>query len=91
MSSFPSMSEFSEQVQQFAIYKRTIQSCSDRTVNEYMLDLRTFFRYLLAIEKGIEIESEEFTKIDVRGIDAEYLSRIKTEQIYNFLFYASDT
>ena len=91
MSSFPSMSEFSEQVQQFAIYKRTIQGCSDRTVNEYMLDLRTFFRYLLAIEKGIEIESEEFTQIDVRGIDAEYLSRIKTEQIYNFLFYASDT
>ena len=91
MSSFPSMSEFSEQVQQFAIYKRTIQGCSDRTVNEYMLDLRTFFRYLLAIEKGIEIESEEFTQIDVRGIDAAYLSRIKTEQIYNFLFYASDT
>ena len=91
MSSFPSMSEFSEQVQQFAIYKRTIQGCSEKTVNEYMLDLRTFFRYLLAIENGIEIDSEEFMQIDVRSIDAEYLSKLKTEQIYAFLYYASDT
>jgi site-specific recombinase XerD len=85
------MSEFSEQVQQYAAYKRTIQGCSEKTVNEYMLDLRTFFRYLLAVENGIEIDSEEFAKIDVRSIDARYLSNIKTEQIYDFLFYTSNT
>ena len=91
MSSFPALTEFSEQVQQFAIYKRTIQACSEKTVNEYMLDLRTFFRYLIATEKGIEIDSEEFLKIDVTPVDAEYLSKIKTEQIYEFLFYTGDT
>lgn len=91
MSSFPSLNEFSEQVQQFAIYKRTIQGCSEKTVNEYMLDLRTFFRYLLAKDKNIDIESEDFYSIDVREIDAKYLSAIKTEQIYEFLFYTSDT
>lgn len=91
MSSFPSLSEFSEQVQQFLIYKRTIQGCSERTVNEYMLDLRTFFRYLIAMDEGISIESDDFYKIDVRTIDAPYLSKIKTEQIYSFLFYTSDT
>lgn len=91
MSSFPSLNEFSEQVQQFAIYKRTIQGCSEKTVNEYMLDLRTFFRYLLAKEQGIELESEDFQKIDVRSVDAQYLSEVKTEQIYEFLFYTGDT
>ncbi len=91
MSSYPSMTEFSEQVQQFAIYKRTIQGCSEKTVNEYMLDIRTFFRYLLAVQNGIEINSDEFYNIDVRSIDADYLSKIKTEQIYEFLFYASDS
>ena len=91
MSSFPSMSEFSEQIQQFAIYKRTIQGCSEKTVNEYMLDIRTFFRFLLATEKGIEIDSDAFYEIDIRSIDADYLSKVKTEQIYEFLFYASDT
>lgn len=91
MSSFPTLEEFSSDVQQFAIYKRTIQGCSEKTVNEYMLDLRTFFRYLLAIENHIEIDSDEFIKIDVSSIDAKYLSKIKTEQIYEFLFYTGDT
>ena len=90
MSSFPELHEFSEQLQQFAIYKRTIQGCSEKTVNEYMLDLRTFFRYLLAIEQGIEIDSDDFAKIDIRSIDANYLSKVKTEQIYEFLFYAGN-
>ena len=91
MASFPALYEFSEQVQQFAIYKRTIQGCSEKTVNEYMLDLRTFFRYLIAKGKGIDIESEDFIKIDITPIDADYLSKIKTEQIYEFLFYTGDT
>ncbi len=91
MSSFPELYEFSEDVQQFAIYKRTIQGCSDKTVNEYMLDLRTFFRYLLAIENGVDIESDEFVEIDVRPVDAKYLSKVKTEQIYEFLYYAGDS
>ena len=91
MASFPELYEFSAQVQQFAIYKRTIQGCSEKTVNEYMLDLRTFFRYLIAKDKGIDIESEDFIKIDITPIDADYLSKIKTEQIYEFLFYTGDT
>lgn len=91
MSSFPSLEEFSPDVQQFAIYKRTIQGCSEKTVNEYMLDLRTFFRYLLAVERKIDIESEDFINIDVTSIDAKYLSKVKTEQIYEFLFYTGDT
>lgn len=91
MSSFPELHEFSEQVQQFTIYKRTIQGCSEKTVNEYMLDLRTFFRYLLAVERKIEIDCDEFYEIDVRSIDADYLSKVKTEQIYEFLFYTGDT
>ena len=56
-----------------------------------MLDLRTFFRYLIAKDKGIDIESEDFIKIDITPIDADYLSKIKTEQIYEFLFYTGDT
>ena len=90
MSSFPAMDEFSQIVQQFAIYKRTIQGCSEKTVNEYMLDLRTFFRYLIAKDTGVDINSEDFEEIDVRSIDSDYLSKIKTEQIYEFLFYTGD-
>ena len=44
------VSEFSAVIQEFAAYKSAIQGCSQRTVEEYLLDLRTFFRYLLCRE-----------------------------------------
>lgn len=90
MSSFPSVDEFSDTVKQFFMYKRTIQGCSEKTVNEYMLDIRTFFRYLISVDEGIDINSEDFEKVDIRSIDAEYLSKVKTEQIYEFLFYTGN-
>ena len=34
--------EYSLALRDFANYKQSIAACSPRTVNEYMLDLRTF-------------------------------------------------
>ena len=36
-------------VKDFAAYKLTIQGCSQKTVNEYLSDLRLFFRYIYGI------------------------------------------
>ena len=41
------VNEFSPVVREFASYKTVIQGCSQRTVEQYLIDLRTFFRYLL--------------------------------------------
>ena len=38
--------EFPQIVREFASYKTVIQGCSEKTVTEYLFDLRTFFRYL---------------------------------------------
>ena len=84
-----STNEFSPIVQEFASYKSAIQGCSQKTVEEYLFDLRTFFRYLLAKEHGIDPASEEFLTIDVRVFDLDRLGRVKAEQIYDFLFYAN--
>ena len=86
-----SVSEFSDVVQEFASYKLGIQGCSAKTVDEYLLDLRTFFRYLLAKERGIDPQSEEFTEIDVRVMDLGRISKITTAQIYDFLMYTGNT
>lgn len=86
-----SVAEFSDIVQEFASYKLGIQGCSAKTVDEYLLDLRTFFRYLLAKERGIDPESDEFLEIDVRVMDLKRLSAITTSQIYDFLMYAGNT
>lgn len=85
-----SVNEFSDIVREFASYKLGIQGCSSKTVDEYLLDLRTFFRYLLAEELHISPESEEFLEIDVSVMDLDRISRITTAQIYNFMMYTGN-
>ncbi|MBR4013577.1 MAG: tyrosine-type recombinase/integrase [Clostridia bacterium] len=77
-------------VKEFASYKSVIQNASEKTISEYLLDLRTFFRFLIARDKKISPDSEEFEKIDIRGIDLEYIKNITTEDIYEFLMYTDN-
>ena len=71
----------------YATQKSVIEGKSDKTVCEYLSDLRMFFRYLIATEKRIDPNSKEFSEIDVRGITAADMERVTTETIYRFLFY----
>ena len=82
--------EFSSLIQEYASYKRSIQGCSPKTVEEYLLDLRTFFRYLIARERDISYHSEDFLKIDVRCIGLEALGKIRAEDLYDYLTYITD-
>ena len=84
-----SVGEFSPIIQEYASYKLSIQGCSRKTVEEYLLDLRTFFRFLIAREKKIDMESDDFLEIDVRSIGLEEIKKIHTEDIYEFLFYTN--
>ena len=82
--------EFPSVVREFASYKTSIQGCSHKTVEEYLLDLRTFFRYLIAKESGIHPDSDEFVEINISKIDIDYIKGIRTEQIYDFLLYTGN-
>ena len=82
--------EFSSLIQEYASYKRSIQGCSPKTVEEYLLDLRTFFRYLIARERDISYHCEDFLKIDVRCIGLEALGKIRAEDLYDYLTYITD-
>ena len=83
-----SVQGFPPLVREFASYKSAIQNCSEKTVSEYLLDLRTFFRYLLARDAKISLDSEEFDKIDISVVDLDYIKNITTEDIYEFLLYS---
>ena len=83
--------EFSPIIREFAGYKTVIQGCSQRTVEQYLIDLRTFFRYLLA-EGHPEIlhDPEKFIQIKVDSIELEDLKRVSGDQVLDFLLF-SDT
>ena len=83
------ISEFSPIIREFASYKTAIQGCSQRTVEHYLLDLRTFFRYLQAKQDPDLLHSPQaFAKIPINTIDLNFLGRITTEDIFDFLLYA---
>lgn len=83
--------EYSPVLRDFASYKQTIAGCSPRTVNEYMLDLRTFFRFIIADREGIEYGSKEYEKISLGSVDVAFLRSVTTSEIYNFLYFCDRT
>lgn len=82
------LSDLPEAVQEFAAYKTGIQNCSPKTVSEYLLDLRTFFRYIVASRNGIDPDSEAFLQIDIRDLDLAFIGSVRTTEIYAFLQYS---
>ncbi len=84
------MDEFPAVVREFASYKTAIQGCSQKTSDEYLLDLRTFFRFLLAKDTETDPDSDEFCEIDISRVDIEYIKGITAERIYDFLLYTGN-
>ena len=82
------LSEMPAVVQDFAAYKSGIQNCSPKTVSEYLLDLRTFLRFIVANREGLDPDSEGFEKIDISRLDLPFFGSIRTTEIYAFLQYS---
>lgn len=79
-------SELSEPVRNYLIYMETIKGKSPRTVYEYFLDLRTFFRYIKKL-KGLVPSELEFNKINVNDVDIRLIESITLSDVYSFLDY----
>ena len=81
------MKEYPEILKNFKSYKLTIQNRSLKTVDEYLLDLELFFRYLIASRENIELESEKFDSISIKEVDLDFVKSISTDEIYEFFNY----
>jgi site-specific recombinase XerD len=75
-------------LQDYAHYTVTIKGNSDKTVVEYVSDVRTFFRYLILEKTGDDFSRDEFEKISVSEITLDTLSKVSSQSIINFLFFA---
>lgn len=77
-------------VERFLRYKLVIQGRSPKTVEEYRLDLHTFFVYQIALRRGISPKSEEFDKITIECVDHQFIKDITTLDIMEFLVYMAN-
>lgn len=77
-------------LKEFASQKFTVENRSEKTVCEYLLDLRTFFRYYIATKEGLPTEGDEFMQISISHIGEADVRAITGEFIYRFLLYSSE-
>lgn len=81
------LSDMPAPVRQYAMYLRNIKGLSAKTVDEYCLDLRTFFRFL---KKQREQPKEPLEEIIIKEIDLDFVRTITTYEIFEFMNYAAD-
>lgn len=69
-------------MREFLTYHETIQGHSKKTVDEYFLDLRTFFRYI-KIEKNRVPRSEPLEEISISDVDLALIKSVTLADITN--------
>jgi len=73
-------------IKDFLRYLKTSLDRSDGTINEYFLDLRTFFRFLLMDRAAVD-PSTPFDEIQIDSIDLAFIKGISKTDLYNYIDY----
>lgn len=77
-------------VREFANYMNTINDKSKGTIDEYLLDLRTFFKYMkIVFGEATLSETDGLAKIDISDVDIAFISKIKITDVYEYFDYLS--
>ncbi len=72
----------------FLLYHENVKMHSIKTVDEYFLDLRNFFRYL-KIQRNPDLKLESFDLIDILDIDIEFLRSVTSSDILGYVTFLS--
>ena len=73
----------------FLVYHETIQGHSKKTIDEYFLDLRGFFRYIVASRNGLELNIETVDQQSIQSVDLPLVQSITLTDIYGYMSYLS--
>ena len=72
----------------FLSYHETIKAHSKRTVDEYFLDLRNFFRYMKQI-RDPALSGKSLDEIDIMDVDLDFVASVTLTDIYGYMTYLS--
>ena len=70
------------------MYHETIQAHSKRTVDEYFLDLRNFFRYI-KLERHLIPADLPLDEIDILDVDLALIRSVTLTDVYSYMSYLS--
>jgi len=72
----------------FLAYHETIKAHSRRTVDEYFLDMRNFFRYMKWI-RDPALQDKDLDEISIMDVDLDFVASITLTDIYGYMTYLS--
>lgn len=72
----------------FLSYHETIKSHSQKTVDEYFLDLRNFFRYMKRA-RNRALQDTPLDEISIMDVDLPFIKSITLTEVYAYLTYLS--
>jgi len=75
-------------IREFLVYHEAIQGHSRRTVDEYYLDLRSFFRFLKR-DKNLISPATPFDQIPIDDIDLAFIRTVTLTDVYAYMSYLS--
>jgi len=76
-------------VKDFLTYHETIKGQSPRTIHEYYLDLRMFFRFMKLMRNDMPIHTR-LEDIPIKDVDIDFVRSITTSEVFEFLSYLSN-
>ena len=86
MFQISTLTDCPEILKRFLVYLQTIKGKSPKTVYEYFLDIRMFFRFLKR-NRGIVSADIEFEEITISDVDINLLKTVTLSEVYDFLYY----
>ena len=75
-------------IRDFLVYHETIQGHSKHTVDEYFLDLRSFFRFI-KLDKHLVSDQQPFDSIPIDDVDIHLVQSITLTDVYAYMNYLS--
>lgn len=80
------LSDCPEILKRFLVYLQTIKGKSPKTVYEYFLDLRMFFRFLKK-NRGLVSADVPFDEITISDVGIDIIKTVTLSEVYDFLYY----
>ena len=87
MAYFKRFIDVPQDVKNFLSYLINIKGKSEKTINEYYYDLRTFFRFMKC--HRLMDSFDNFEEIDCSDIQLDFIRDIKLDDLYEYLMYAN--
>ena len=75
-------------LKEYATNLTVIKGNSEKTVCEYLLDIRTFLRYMKNKDVAINMTKSEFEEISISDIDINFIREIRQVDILDFLVFS---